>query len=351
MSDPKIPEEVATEKLPKALPILPLFDAVLFPKMVLPLVVMEGDSVKLVDEAMSKNRIIGLLASAKRKDTRTDPEKDLARIGTSALILKMAKTEDDQAQLLVQGLKRFRVKSFVKETPYLMVEVDHVEEKEGQDKEIQALHTNIISQFTRIVDLSPGLPKEIGAMAKSIEQPGILADMVTSTINSTSEEKQRVLEIEDVKKRLKEVTRLVNQQLEILELGNKIQSQVKGDMDKNQRTTTCASSSKPSGRNWEKKTKAKWRSMSTGKRSPPPTCLKRRAKRPTGNSTGFPECTHHLPSIPWPPPIWTGSRPCPGTRAPKTTSTSRKPEAFWTKTTSGWKNPKSGFSNFWRSGS
>ncbi|MBI9085079.1 MAG: endopeptidase La [Desulfobacterales bacterium] len=235
MSDPKLPEEAETEKLPKALPILPLFDAVLFPKMVLPLVVMEGDSVKLVDEAMSKNRIIGLLTSAKRKDARTDPEKDLARIGTSALILKMAKTEDDKAQLLVQGLNRFRVKTFVKETPYLMAEVDPIEENEAQDKEIQALHANIISQFIRIVDLSPGLPKEIGAMAKSIEQPGILADMVTSTINSTQEEKQQVLEIEDVKKRLKLVTRLVNQQLEILELGNKIQSQVKGDMDKNQR--------------------------------------------------------------------------------------------------------------------
>ena len=235
MSDPKLTVEDETEKLPKALPILPLFDAVLFPKMVLPLVVMEGDSVKLVDEAMSKNRIIGLLTSAKRTDTRTDPEKDLARIGTSALILKMAKTEDNKAQLLVQGLNRFRVKAFVKETPYLMAEVDPIEENEAQDKEIQALHTNIISQFIRIVDLSPGLPKEIGAMAKSIEQPGVLADMVTSTINSTQEEKQQVLEIEDVKKRLKLVTGLVNQQLEILERGNKIQSQVKGDMDKNQR--------------------------------------------------------------------------------------------------------------------
>jgi ATP-dependent Lon protease len=235
MSDQQLPTEIATGKLPDTVPILPLFDAVLFPKMVLPLVVMEGDSVKLVDEAMSKDRIIGLLVSSKRQDTRTDPDKDLARIGTSALILKMAKTEDNKAQLLVQGMNRFKVKSFVKKADYLMAEVSHVEEKEVQDKEAMALQTNIISQFNRIVELSPGLPKEIGAMAKSIQEPGILADMVASTINSTPEEKQKILETEDIKKRLKEVTRLINQQLEILELGNKIQSQVKGDMEKSQR--------------------------------------------------------------------------------------------------------------------
>ena len=235
MSDSQQPTEAEAAALPDNLPILPLFDAVLFPKMVLPLVVMEGDSVKLVDEAMSRDRIIGLLSAEKRKDARTDPEKDLARVGTSALILKMAKTEDDNAQLLVQGLNRFRVKSFNNGSPYLTAQVAKMVEKEALDKEIQALQSNIISQFDRIVELSPGLPKEIGAMAKSIQQPGILADMVASTINSTPEEKQKILEIEDVKKRLKEVTRLVNNQLEILELGSKIQSQVKGDMEKNQR--------------------------------------------------------------------------------------------------------------------
>jgi ATP-dependent Lon protease len=110
------------------------------------------------------------------------------------------------------------------------------EDKEDKkDKEITALTSNMISQFTRIAELSPGLPPEIVTMAKSIQEPGILADMVASTINSSLEEKQGVLEIFDVKKRLKEVTRLITYQLEILELGNKIQSQVKGDMDKRQR--------------------------------------------------------------------------------------------------------------------
>jgi ATP-dependent Lon protease len=147
----------------------------------------------------------------------------------------MAKSEDNTTQLLVQGLSRFRVKDFIKTKPYLQVRVEHIKDKEEKGKEIDALMTNIISLFARVVELSPGLPQEIGAMAKSIQEPGTLADMVASLINATLKEKQKVLELFDVKKRLKEVTRLLNYQVEVLELGSKIQSQVKGGMDKQQR--------------------------------------------------------------------------------------------------------------------
>jgi ATP-dependent Lon protease len=225
-----------TENIPTVLPILPLFDATLFPKMVLPLVVMKGESVKLIDEAMAKDRMIGLLVAKKREEGKTTPDiNDLAGVGTAALILKMAKTEDDRAQLLVQGLSRFRVKSFTQEKPYLVAEVEHLKDVEHSDKETEALMANVIKQFDRIVQLSPGLPQEMGSMANSIKEPGTLADMVASTINSSPEEKQQILEERDSTKRLKAVTKLIHHQLEILELGNKIQSQVKGDMDKRQR--------------------------------------------------------------------------------------------------------------------
>jgi ATP-dependent Lon protease len=227
--------EVSTEKIPETLPILPLFDATLFPKMVLPLVVMQGESVQLVDEAMSKDRIVGLLVANKAAENETQPQDNLAKIGTSALILKMAKTEDNKTQLLVQGLSRFEVKRFIKGKAYLRAQVEHVKEVESQDKETEALMSNILNLFARVVELSPGLPQEIGAMAKSIKEPGVLSDMIASTINISQEEKQSILEIYDAKKRLKKVTQLVNYQLEVLELGNKIQTQVKGDMDKRQR--------------------------------------------------------------------------------------------------------------------
>lgn len=222
------------EKSPEVLPILPLFEAALFPKMVLPLVV-QGESIQLIDEAMSKNRIIGLLVSKEKEMKSSYSAGDLYDIGTSALILKMAKTEDNKAQLLVQGLSRFKVLETVEEEPYLKARVELIKEKEQKDKEVEALTSNLLGLFTKIVELSPALQPEIVGMAKSIKEAGTLADMITSTMDSTSEEKQKILETIDTKERLKEVTRLSNYQLEIVELGSKIQTQVKGDMDKKQR--------------------------------------------------------------------------------------------------------------------
>jgi len=255
MTKQRSPEEFTTEKLPERLPILPLHETALYPKMVLPLVVMQGDSIKLVDEAMQKDRIIGLLvakpdatetddAGANDKDgggevesdaQAFDPMENLSRVGTSAMILKMAKTQDNQTQMLVQGISRFRVKAFDQEKPYLIAQVEHIKEKGAEDKEAEALMKNLVNYFDRVVELSPGMPPEVAVMAKNINEPGTLANMVASTLNIDAQKKQVILEIDDVKKRLHAVTRLVNEQLEILELGNKIQSQVKGDMEKSQR--------------------------------------------------------------------------------------------------------------------
>ncbi len=235
MDEQKPNVEFDLKNLPETLPILPLFDTVLFPKMVLPLVVMQKESVQLIDEAMSKDRIIGLLVSRTPSGEETAGTEDLYDIGTSALILKMAKTEDEKSQILVQGLGRFKTTAFLKDKPYLVGSLQHIPEKETKDTQTEALMTNIVHLFSKVVDLSPVLPPEISSMAKSIQEPGILSNMVASSINASVEEKQKVLEIGNVKTRLKEVTRLVNHQLEILELGNKIQTQVKGDMDKSQK--------------------------------------------------------------------------------------------------------------------
>jgi ATP-dependent Lon protease len=235
MPEQQPPVEHIDEVKPGILPILPLFDAALFPKMVLPLVVMQGESVKLVDEAMASDRLIGLVVSKKLAKENASPEEDLYGIGTSALILKMAKTQDNRAQLLVQGVSRFKILEFMDGKPYLQARVEMIPESEAKDTETEALMSNLVNLFMRTAELSPGLPPEIGAMAKSIQEPGTLADMVASTINSTPEEKQRILELIDINERLKEITRMANHQLEILELGNKIQTQVKGDIDKTQR--------------------------------------------------------------------------------------------------------------------
>ncbi|MFZ0131778.1 MAG: endopeptidase La [Desulfobacterales bacterium] len=236
MPDPQPSDEKGVDAIPETLPVLPLSDAILFPKMVLPLIVLEETSIQLIDDAMAGNRIVGLLASQQKGDAQGYPRpEDLAAMGTSALILKMAKTRDNKAQLLVQGLKRFKTQSFVQGKPYLQAKVKHIEEVEEKDQEIEAMMNNLVGLFGRIVELAPGLPQEMAQMAQSIKDAGTLADMIVSTINSSIEEKQRVLETTNVRDRLKDATRITNRQLEIIELGNKIQQQVKGDLDKRQR--------------------------------------------------------------------------------------------------------------------
>ncbi len=245
MSQPTVDikqQPVDTEQIPETLSILPLFDAALFPKMVLPLVVMEGESIQLIDDAMAADRMIGLVLARTVEDAQKQKiqeegvsHEDLYEMGASALILKMAKTDENKAQLLVQGLSRFKIEEFLGTDPYIRAKVSHRKTEEKRDTEIEALISNLLSQFTRVVELSPGLPQEMAAMAKSITEPGILADMIGSTINTSTDEKQKILETMDVKDRLREVTRQVNHQVEILELGSKIQSQVKGDMDQRQK--------------------------------------------------------------------------------------------------------------------
>ena len=235
MSDTSSSDELKVVQIPDVLPILPLFNMLVFPKMMLPMEVLGDQSLSLVDEAMSRDRIIGLLLAKKSpQETHFSPE-DFHVIGTTVVILKMAKGSDKKAQLLVQGVGRFRIKEFLEGKPYLQAKVEALEDVEVKDIEVEALMANLVRLFERIVKLTPFLPQEFGAMAKTVTDPGVLADLIASIINVTAEEKQSILEILDVKKRLREVTRLVNHQLEILELGNKIQSQVKDDMDKSQR--------------------------------------------------------------------------------------------------------------------
>ena len=225
----------SSEKLPDKIPLIPLADGILFPRMVIPIVVTQNDYVKMIDTVMAGNRMIGLVAvkNPDKKD-RYRPE-DLHDIGTMSLILKMAKDESEKIHLMIQGLSRVRVKQIVKDTPYMEAVVDPITDTVKKDKEVEGLMANLTKIFQDIVRISPVIPNELGAMSTTIEEPGTLADMITSTINCSLEEKQSVLAALDIKERLKKTTKLANHQVEVLKLGDKIQSQVKEDMNQQQK--------------------------------------------------------------------------------------------------------------------
>jgi ATP-dependent Lon protease len=236
MTQEKMPEDIKSFNIPEILPIMTI-DSIVFPKMIFPLEVVDEHSIKLVDEAMASDRLLGIVPSQKYPRDREEkfPALPSADMGACAVILKMARGNDGKTQLLVQGLSRFKITEYLEGKPYLQARVSLLEDEQSKDIETEALMHNLAALFDRVVKMSPFLPPEFSAMAKTISEAGTLADMIASIINTTLEEKHKILTIMDVKERLKEVTLLVNHQVEVLELGNKIQSQVKNDMDKVQR--------------------------------------------------------------------------------------------------------------------
>jgi len=236
MTEQKIFEDINKFSIPEVIPILPLHNALVFPKTMIPLEV-SGSATQLIDEAMMKDRLVGLIMAKQEPDNQSGiyTLEELHEVGTCAAILKMAKTSENRTQMLLQGISRFTIVELLEGKPYQQARIKLIEEEEIKDIETEALMSNLLVLFDRILKLSPFLPPEFGPMAKNITDAGILADLIASIINAPVEEKQKILDIADAKQRLKELTRMVNHQMEILELGNKIQTKVKDDIDKNQR--------------------------------------------------------------------------------------------------------------------
>jgi len=228
------PAEATDIVIPNIHPILPLFDIALFPKMVLPLIVMQKDSVQLVEEAMANDRIIGLMVAKKQEMQEKYNSTDIYNVGTSAIILKIANSKEG-TQILVQGNQRIQISKFVQYKPYMKAEVIKVVDDNTLNLEIRGLMSGLITVFTKIVELSPVLPKEFAAMSQSIAEPGTLVDMMISTLGCSIEDKQKILETFDIRERLQEAMRIINEQLEIAKLGDKIQRKAKVDIDKYQR--------------------------------------------------------------------------------------------------------------------
>ena len=236
MIEQQLSGELKDIQIPDVLPVLSLFNLVVYPHMTFPLEVVGERAINLIDEAMADDRLIGFVMAKKALTADELPQyEDIHHVGTVVAILKMAKAAENKAQMILQGISRFAITELVEGKPYLRAKATTLADKEAKGIKIEALMANLVNLFDRVVKLSPFLPQEFGILATSIKEPGALADMIATLINADSQEKQKVLETLDVKKRLAQVTRVVSHQLEILELGNKIQTQVKDDLDKGQR--------------------------------------------------------------------------------------------------------------------
>ncbi len=229
-ADPR--EEQVRFEIPQVLPILPLRNTVVFPNQILPISVGREKSIQLVKE--TESNLIVLVAQRDGKVDQPRPE-DMYSWGTIASVMKVFKMPDGTQSVMMQGLVRAQVFDYTQQEPYFKALVQAQAEKKSEGMDIDALVGNIRSLFQKIVSLANYLTPEHAVLVANTEEPARLADIIASNLNIATAEKQKILELTDIKERLEKLTYLLNKELQILELGSKIQSEVQGEINKTQR--------------------------------------------------------------------------------------------------------------------
>jgi len=223
--------------IPGEIAVLPLDDNVLFPELVMPWVVHGEKWVKLVNDAVLGNKMIGIISLRSKREEGEEElsPNDFYDIGVVGRISRLLKLPEDAIQILVFGLNKFRILEWIRWDPYPIVRIEVLKEDEVRSDEAEALMRNIVTLFQKVVELAPYLPKEIFVAAMNIKQPARLAHFVVSNLNLDVESKQSILSTTDLIDKLKKVNYYLTRELDILQIGSKIQTQIQSEMAKTQR--------------------------------------------------------------------------------------------------------------------
>jgi len=228
--------ELSQATIPKVLPVLALKNSVLFPLTISPIAVGEKRSLAAVEESLSRDRLLATFAiKAESLNKKSLSEEDLYHVGSAVSIVKFLRMPDRTMRLLVQGLQKIHLDTLSAREPSLAAEVTAIEETWEETTRIEAHKRNVLDRLSRIVSMVSYLPEEIHTAAMNIEDPLALVYLVATTFRLPLEEKQAILETDDVEEKFVKLLSVLNRELEILELGGKIQSQVHDEMTKSQR--------------------------------------------------------------------------------------------------------------------
>lgn len=224
--------------VPEELSLLPLRDTVLFPLVVSPLSAGRESSIKLIDDAVASGNRVITVATMKNPEIEKPTKDDIYSIGTAVVIHTMMRLPD-VLRLIVQGIQRVRITEITQTEPYLKARVEIIPERtdftEEEKTEIEALRRNISTLFQKVISLSPNLPDEMANIAKTVTRPNLLVDSIATNMPIPTVEKQELLEIADLKERMKKLASILSREVEVLEIGSKIQSQIQSEMSKTQR--------------------------------------------------------------------------------------------------------------------
>ena len=222
------------QPMPGALPVLPLRDMVAYPDTLTPLAVGQERSVRLVNDILSGERQLVLVASRDAELEEPGPA-DLHRVGVTGFVARMLKVPDGSIRILVQAGERVRIGDYVTEEPYLVARIEPLPDEVHETPELEALTRNVQNSFSEIIEQIPYLPEELQLAVTNIEDPSALTHLIAGALRIATDEKQDLLEEVDVNKRLRRLTEILARELEVIQLGSKIQSQVQSEIDKGQR--------------------------------------------------------------------------------------------------------------------
>ncbi|MGE5548853.1 MAG: LON peptidase substrate-binding domain-containing protein, partial [Solirubrobacterales bacterium] len=215
-------------------PVLPLRDIVVFPHMIVPLFVGREKSVRALEDVMREDKQILLVAqrNAAQDDPGTD---DIYSVGTVSTVLQLLKLPDGTVKVLVEGGRRAKITGFTDNTAFFQAYADVMDEREGEQQELEALSRSVVSQFEQYIKLNKKIPPEVLVSVNQIEDPGKLADTVASHLSLKIAEKQELLEIQTIAERLERVYSYMEGEIGVLQVEKKIRNRVKRQMEKTQR--------------------------------------------------------------------------------------------------------------------
>jgi len=225
---------LTTDRVTDVLGILPLQDAVLFPNTVIPLAVVKKPGIALVEEALRDGRQIGLVA-LKDKDTDEPGPDDVRRVGTIGTIQRMIKVPDGTIRCIVGGNAVFKIDAFSQTSPYLAATYTELPDVTRETEELVAMHRNLAGLFSKLIGYLPQAPREMEMEVNNITDSNLLTYFVASSMRLDTADRQALLEERNTEKRMRRLTMLLTKELEVVELGHKIQSDIQREMEKNQR--------------------------------------------------------------------------------------------------------------------
>ncbi|CAB4933320.1 unannotated protein [freshwater metagenome] len=233
--DPERVVEIGGQRpIPRELPVLPLRETVPLPDTLIPLAIGQERSIQLVDDVLAGNRMLVMVASRDGELEVPGPG-DLYEVGVVGSIARMMKVPDGSLRILVQGAERVRIDHWTRESPYLVAEISEIPDILRESPELTALERNVQQTFTKIVEQVPYLPEELQVAVANIDDAVTLANLIAGSLRLKTEDKQELLEEPDVQRRLRRLAEILARELDVIQIGSKIQSQVQSELEKGQR--------------------------------------------------------------------------------------------------------------------